>query len=1830
MMSVAPVASAGTAAGYYSHSDNYYFLGNLQSHWLGEGARELGLDGPVRSDALTAVLEGRLPDGGRLGKEINGNHVHRAGHDLTFSAPKSVSILALIGGDKRMIDAHNHAVQVAAGYVEKLISARHTKDGVTSIVHTGKMVAAAFTHDTSRNLDPLIHTHLLVANMTEYEGKWRALATDYIHNAGFIETVMKMQVTLGKIYRADLRQGVEALGHEVKEVGKHGMWEIKAIPDEVVEEYSSRGREVRGAVGADATLRSRDVAAKDTRRAKVDPSRIRLMERWQTQMKEKGFDLKGYMDSVTPAESDTARPPAQIPSPADVQTRSQPDSTPEKVPVRERIPEAGKVTERDMAREEPSRPVTSTPPVMQAGTHAVSPAAQGAKAGPEKPDIRAEVADAVRQAISHLSNDKTRFTWGELMLTTTEFSDQLPDVAEVKMAIDASLKDGMIVPLDSEKGVFTSRIHLLDELSIQALSQERLKDGKVVSFARPEQYAPRALEAVEKSPLVLMNAPTGVAGIRELTAQLTDISTAHGREVTVLASSAERATSLAKSDTLRDRLISRSHVLSGDFSLKPQGTLIIEGAERLGLKETLVLLGEAREKDAQLVFLDSAGRQANGNAMSVLESAGVTRSRRTEPAPGLETEVVSIADKRDRYAALASRFAELSAGSEPVTAVVLGQREQKHLTGLIRDALQNAGQLERDGVTVEARTPVWVDNKTRRMPGTYRAGQVLEDRSDAKLTRHYVIDRIHEDTRVLSLIDSDGVLSRMKTSELTADWRLYESENISISTGEQLIAVAGDKDAGLKAKDRLQVTGFSAGGIQVERDGLSLTLPADRPLYVKHAYVAAPGGRDNDTGVVLAALNSRDISARTMNSLAQSGTRAEVFTAETQDRAETRLQRMNTSSSPVQLVRQLSGKDDVSGAISALHDGVKSEAGLAVWRAINDQRGVTFSELTLLAKAAEYHPDIGAVGEHISTMVRQGDLLPVSVRGEPALVARATWEMEKAIIRVIDAGKNTQESLLEQVDPRLLDGLTAGQKAAARMVLGTTDQFIGIQGYAGVGKTTQVKAVKAAIDSLPADGRPVLSGLAPTHQAVKELKDTGMPAQTVKSFLVEHDQQVNAGQKPDYRERVFLIDESSMIGNQDTAAAYLAIQAGGGRAVSMGDIAQFEAVDAGAPFKLVQERSPMDVAIMKEIVRQKDVQLKGAVHDIIDNRIDAALRRIEAQPAGKIPRMAGATLPDSGIVTTEDAVGDIVRDWTERTPQARQNTLIITQLNADRQAVNAGIHAVLAERGELGEKSITVPVLEKISHTRHEFNKTAAWQAGMVVKRGDRYQDVVAVDKNGSLVTVRDEDGRLGMVSPRELITGDVELFTRSAMTVNAGDELRFTATDRERGQTGNQRFTVQSVNDNGDIVMKGAAGTKVINPAQVRAEQHIDYAWAVTGYGAQGASSEYVIALEGTEGGRKYLASQRAFYISASRAKEHVQIYTDEKSKWVAAMKQPEKEVKTAHDALKPETQRQQAKAIWAMGQPVTKTAIGRAWARHQSMAEHSLTARIIPATRRFPEPALALPLYDNNGKGAGLALISLVASPEGRMTQGDIRMVATEGASAAVLQRSQSGNTHVVRHLSDALMAVREHPKDGVVWQTGEEKPSAHLMKVSRGVHQEEDAARIRAVSGLSTDITLPVTRDNPQREADQLSVLQAAEALRRAAEQERAGAVVDPEKLQHAVYKPESVTLPAEESIILPADLPQADTNPLFTPDSSTLRKLAHDLTGGTEARIPAGMTRGENGTAPERAAAELASASKVVNDLAAAERDMVRQPVEGERGRAIEHEEHAHTRTIQKER
>jgi hypothetical protein len=175
---------------------------------------------------------------------------------------------------------------------------------------------------------------------------------------------------------------------------------------------------------------------------------------------------------------------------------------------------------------------------------------------------------------------------------------------------------------------------------------------------------------------------------------------------------------------------------------------------------------------------------------------------------------------------------------------------------------------------------------------------------------------------------------------------------------------------------------------------------------------------------------------------------------------------MKTSTSPVQLVRSLSGREDVSEAVGSLHDNVRTEAGLAVWRAINDQRDVVFSELKLATQTEKYHPDLDSVGHEIGAMIKAGAASGIGRGRTHAGCPRDLGDGKGHSARG-ERGKNTQQPLLEQIPDAVLNGLTGGQKAATTLVLGTTDRFIGIQGYAGVGKTTQMKAVKGALETLP-------------------------------------------------------------------------------------------------------------------------------------------------------------------------------------------------------------------------------------------------------------------------------------------------------------------------------------------------------------------------------------------------------------------------------------------------------------------------------------------------------------------------------------------------------------------------------------------------------------------------------------------------------------------------------------------------------------------------------------------------------------------------------------------
>ena len=121
--SIGKIASPSQGASYYEQ-DGYYAKDDPAhreaSAWMGRGAEELGLSGPVDPDAFKAILEGEVPGGRRLGrKDLGGNIHHRPGRDVTLSAPKSVSLLAPAGGDERIVEAHDRAVGRTLSWIEK-------------------------------------------------------------------------------------------------------------------------------------------------------------------------------------------------------------------------------------------------------------------------------------------------------------------------------------------------------------------------------------------------------------------------------------------------------------------------------------------------------------------------------------------------------------------------------------------------------------------------------------------------------------------------------------------------------------------------------------------------------------------------------------------------------------------------------------------------------------------------------------------------------------------------------------------------------------------------------------------------------------------------------------------------------------------------------------------------------------------------------------------------------------------------------------------------------------------------------------------------------------------------------------------------------------------------------------------------------------------------------------------------------------------------------------------------------------------------------------------------------------------------------------------------------------------------------------------------------------------------------------------------------------------------------------------------------------------------------------------------------------------------------
>jgi conjugative relaxase-like TrwC/TraI family protein len=282
MLTLSKPISAGQAQAYHKSEfanakENYYTEGErVRGEWQGQLAERYGLRGEVNEEQFARLSEGQHPATGEAlirrqqaheyindkGETVRAME-HRAGWDATFSAPKSVSLTALVGGDNRVREAHRESVRMALDEMERYAQARI--GGNAPAETTGAWAVAKFEHDSSRPVDgyaaPQLHTHAVIFNVTETaEGKTRSLQAQELY---------KTQQYATAVYRSELAAHLQRLGYEV-ERGAHGQPEIKGYTQEYLEASSPRRQQIeqrlaeQGRRGAGAA----QIAAHRTRDAK--------------------------------------------------------------------------------------------------------------------------------------------------------------------------------------------------------------------------------------------------------------------------------------------------------------------------------------------------------------------------------------------------------------------------------------------------------------------------------------------------------------------------------------------------------------------------------------------------------------------------------------------------------------------------------------------------------------------------------------------------------------------------------------------------------------------------------------------------------------------------------------------------------------------------------------------------------------------------------------------------------------------------------------------------------------------------------------------------------------------------------------------------------------------------------------------------------------------------------------------------------------------------------------------------------------------------------------------------------------------------------------------------------------------------------------------------------------------------------------------------------------------------------------------------------------------------------------------------------------------------
>ena len=815
---VTELRSTSASVDYYE-KDGYYAKNDPEhrraSFWHGEAASAAGLRGHVHPKRFESVLSGHVPGADvRLGRKRDGEHVHRPGWDITLSAPKSVSLEALVRGDRRVIRAHDQAVYETLDWIEKELLETRGWDPETQKrprIAAHGMAVAGFRHLTSRDLDPQLHTHCILANMTRIgSGAWRSVEPTLIRrNAKLI----------GAYYRNELASQLVGLGFAVapRLIGRVPGFELAGYGQDFLDAFSGRRREILRFLkerNLPYTAAATQMAALHTRRRKTEAGLAELVPEWRERAVSLGLQCEpAALHPPRPIDPQTGR---VVPMPKLVIVEH---------PAKE-------IRRRKRAPALPGIPTPVKPSRSKTAIrHRPGLAPLRLLQTPER-----SLVDVVSRAIAHMEERRTVIPRGEIRAVALGHAPGRYRLGEIDAAIERLCREGELVETKSrgaDTAYVTDRAIRSERRMLATMRAGRGKALPLADVETPEaQRALSRLTAGQRDAvhLILLSRDTvvgvqGHAGTGKTTMLKTAASLLGDRRIVGLAPSSAAVRILSREAGVEVRTLQWFLLRYGDLSDPASldrarrdyaGTVLaVDESSMIGTVQMEALLGIAKTLGVARVVLTGDTRQLRavdaGQPFRVLQKAGMATARMDEVLrqrdPGLLAAVTAAreGDPGAAISGLGNRVREAPPDQLGRTAakrwLALPQVERERTAVLapthlirgdinqtVREGLLDEGVLHGETLMIERLINQRLTRVEAADPKSYQPGDVVVFHRDAYgCAAHDTCTVTGVDGSEVELAHPDGKPRRFRPSGNAArNLGLYDTSEIEIRAGDRI------------------------------------------------------------------------------------------------------------------------------------------------------------------------------------------------------------------------------------------------------------------------------------------------------------------------------------------------------------------------------------------------------------------------------------------------------------------------------------------------------------------------------------------------------------------------------------------------------------------------------------------------------------------------------------------------------------------------------------------------------------------------------------------------------------------------------------------------------------------------------------------------------------------------------------------------------------------------------------------------------------------------------------------------------------------------------------